>query len=96
VRFPHCAKLSKNWPTCQYTYEISLDEELLQDPGGGRAAWVLKNGAFERFYFGGCRSPMVGPGAWCLGCRLASPSALLERPPVLSFLDHHVVGLETV
>jgi hypothetical protein len=74
VQFPHCAKLSKNWPTSQYTYEISWGEELLQDPGGGRAAWVLKKGANKRFYFWGCRFPMVGPGAWCRKCRLALSS----------------------
>jgi len=66
VRFPHCAKLSKNWPTCQYTYEISLDEELLQGPGGGRAAWALKNGAIKRFYFGAAvpQWSVLERGAW--------------------------------
>jgi len=36
VRFLYCAKLSKNSPTGQYTQENFANEEILQDPGGGR------------------------------------------------------------
>jgi hypothetical protein len=43
LEFLRWAKLSKIWTIIQYIDEKSSKAILLQDPGGGRAAWVLKN-----------------------------------------------------